>query len=144
LNDPFNLRRFLWAQEGTIESAMTELRAGCKSSHWMWFVFPQVQGLGRSATAQEFAIGSAAEAQALLDHPVLGKRLETCCELLLTWRDSPAAEILGSVDALKLRSSMTLFHAVSEKKVFQDVLDAFYGGVPDAATTDIIAGWQQD
>lgn len=141
MNDPFNLRRFLWAQEGIIEDAMEELRRGCKRSHWMWFVFPQAEGLGRSANAQKYAICSADEARAYLADPVLGSRLERCCELLLAWREQPIVDILCSVDALKLRSSMTLFLDVSGKAVFQQMLDAFFDGSPDPRTREILGAW---
>ena len=104
----------------------------------MWFVFPQVACLGRSATAQKYAIGSLDEARAYLDDPVLGSRLETCCRLLLEHDDGCAEQILGSIDALKLRSSMTLFDAVSGDGLFREVLDRFYDGVADSATLEIL------
>ncbi len=137
-----DLQRFLWAQEGVIDSVREELRRGRKTSHWMWYIFPQVAGLGRSATAQKYAIQSVEEAKAYLDDPVLGERLRECSKLLLEHRESDAEHILGGIDALKLRSSMTLFARVSRgESVFRQVLDAFYGGVPDRATRDILKNW---
>ena len=136
------LQRFLWAQEGVIDSVLEELRAGHKTSHWMWFIFPQVAGLGRSATAQKYAIESLAEAEAYLAHPVLGKRLRECCGLLLLHADQSAEQILGGIDALKLRSSMTLFDAISSDDCFAQVLSAFYGGATDPASLDVLQGWR--
>ncbi len=133
-----DLQRFLWAQDGVIEQAMDELRQGCKTSHWMWFVFPQVIGLGHSATARRFAIRSLDEAGAYLAHPELGARLRQCCRLMLSHRGTPAEDILGIVDALKLRSSMTLFQVASGDVLYQEMLDAFYEGEPDSMTLAIL------
>ena len=133
----FDLSRFVAAQDagGTYARAVGELRAGRKSSHWMWFVFPQLAGLGRSATAQHYAIGSLDEARAYLAHPVLGPRLAECAEALLGVSGRTAVQILGDVDAMKLRSSMTLFQlAAPEENVFTRVLDRFFDGAPDAET----------
>ena len=136
------LQRFLWAQEGVIDSVREELRRGRKTSHWMWYIFPQVAGLGRSATAQKYAIQSLDEAKAFLDDPVLGERLRECSKLLLEHRERDAESILGGIDAIKLRSSMTLFDRVSTgESVFRQVLDAFYNGEPDQSTLDILRGW---
>jgi uncharacterized protein (DUF1810 family) len=137
--DTYDLQRFLDAQEesGTYERALSELRAGRKASHWMWFVFPQRAGLGQSAMSRRYAIGSAAEARAYLDHPVLGPRLLECSEALLAHEGRSAPEILGGIDATKLRSSMTLFAAVaSEQPVFRRVLDRYFDGEADASTLD--------
>ena len=134
----YDLDRFLWAQEGVIEAVREELRRGRKSSHWMWFIFPQVEGLGRSATAQRYAIRSRDEASAYLAHPQLGPQLLECCDLLLLHRGSPIEGILGGVDALKLRSSMTLFAAISGEARFTRVLDSFYEGQADAATETVL------
>jgi uncharacterized protein (DUF1810 family) len=131
------LRRFVEAQDsgGTYQRALAELRAGHKTSHWMWFVFPQRAGLGQSETSRRYAIASAAEARAYLDHPVLGPRLVECAEALLEHEVGSAEEILGGVDAVKLRSSMTLFAAVApEQPVFQRVLDRYFDGEPDGST----------
>jgi uncharacterized protein (DUF1810 family) len=140
--DRHGLQRFLDAQDagGTYERALGELRAGRKTSHWMWFVFPQIAGLGHSAMSREYAISSLAEAKAYLAHPVLGPRLRECSRALLEHGDSSALEILGEIDAVKLRSSMTLFaRAAPEKPVFREVLDRFYGGAIDEATERLLA-----
>jgi len=137
MDDPYRLERFAAAQEraGTYRQAVAELRAGSKRSHWMWFVFPQITGLGSSAIAREFAIGSLAEARAYLAHPVLGPRLAECSRILADADGATATEIFGPIDALKLRSSMTLFAAAApEKQVFTDVLAAYFDGKPDEAT----------
>src|ERR1700761_3354165 len=122
--DPHGLTRFLRAQEGgTYERALAELRAGRKTGHWIWFVFPQIAGLGLSPTSRLYAIASLDEARAYLDDPVLGGRLDTCARALLAHAGRRAEEILGGIDAVKLRSSMTLFHrADPENPVFEEVL----------------------
>ena len=135
------LERFIAAQDahGTYDQALAELRSGRKSSHWMWFVFPQIAGLGRSAMAQAYAIADLDEARAYLDHPVLGPRLVTAAESLLTHRDRSAESILGGIDATKLRSSMTLFsQADPGQTVFRTVLDLFFDGDDDPATLERI------
>ncbi len=135
--DAANLQRFLDAQDagGTYERALAELRAGRKTSHWMWFVFPQAAGLGRSELSRRYAIGSLGEARAYAEHPVLGERLRECVRALLGHRDRSAEEILGGIDAVKLRSSMTLFaHAAPGEALFGEVLEAFYGGEADPET----------
>ena len=134
--------RFVQAQDdrGTFVQALAELRAGRKTSHWMWFVFPQVAGLGRSAVARTYALSGLAEAQAYLAHPVLGPRLRECCEAVLALEGVSAEEVFGSVDAMKLRSSMTLFHrAAPDERVFAEVLERLFGGRSDAATDDLLA-----
>ncbi|MCG7597999.1 DUF1810 domain-containing protein [Mycobacterium sp. PSTR-4-N] len=136
--DTFDLERFTDAQAGTYETALAELRAGRKRSHWIWFVFPQMRGLGRSATAYRFGLASLEEAVAYLGHPVLGPRLQECTAALLTHRDRAARDILGYPDDLKVRSSMTLFARAGGGSVFTDVLDAFYGGEEDAATLELL------
>jgi uncharacterized protein (DUF1810 family) len=136
--DRFRLRRFVDAQEDAAiyARALGELRAGRKRSHWMWFVFPQIAGLGSSPMARVYAIGSLEEARAYLEHPLLGPRLRGCCEALLGADPGASAEgILGGIDALKLRSSATLFHrAAPEEPLFAQVLDRFYAGEPDPET----------
>jgi uncharacterized protein (DUF1810 family) len=133
--DPHDLDRFVRAQEPVHERALSEIRAGRKRTHWMWFVFPQLEGLGRSETARRYAIRSAAEAKAYLAHPVLGPRLREFCEALLQLRERSALDVFGSPDDLKLRSCATLFEAVSpEGSVFERVLAKYYGGERDAAT----------
>ena len=139
MSDPFDLQRFVDAQDagGTHDTALAELRAGHKRSHWMWFVFPQVAGLGRSAMAQRYAVTGLAEARAYLAHPVLGPRLRECAEVLAGLPGHDAAAVLGPVDAQKLRSSMTLFaRADPDEPVFADVLARYFDGQEDAATLD--------
>ncbi len=138
-----DIARFVAAQDanGTYRRAVAELRAGRKVSHWMWFVFPQVRGLGHSPTAQRYGIASLEEARAYLRHPVLGPRLVECARLLLAIEGRTATQILGGVDALKLRSSMTLFRAADPAEpVFQQVLDRYYDGIPDPQTTSRLPG----
>jgi len=136
--DRFRLRRFVAAQDagGTYDAALAELRRGRKSGHWMWFVFPQVAGLGSSSTAREYAISGLDEARAYLAHPVLGRRLLQSARALLDGPGRDAVEILGPVDAMKLRSSMTLFlrAAGDGGTTFEAVLARFFGGEPDDAT----------
>jgi uncharacterized protein (DUF1810 family) len=134
------LGRFVSAQNGTYEAALAEITAGNKRTHWMWFVFPQIAGLGTSTTAQLYAIASLDEARAYLAHPVLGPRLRECAEALLTVHNRSAADIFGYPDDLKLRSSMTLFaRAAAEPGVFQAVLDRYFPG-PDERTLQLIEG----
>jgi uncharacterized protein (DUF1810 family) len=136
-SDPYDLQRFVAAQDagGTYLRAAAELRRGRKDSHWMWFVFPQIAGLGRSPAALRYAISSLDEARAYLAHPVLGPRLTECAALLTGIPGRSAEQIFGGIDALKLRSSMTLFlHAAPGEQVFRDVLDQYFGGTPDSAT----------
>ncbi|MGI5241507.1 DUF1810 domain-containing protein [Dactylosporangium sp. CA-139066] len=135
MEDPYQLSRFVEAQEHAYADALDELRRGRKTSHWMWFVFPQVAGLGRSATAQRYAIASLDEARAYLQHPVLGPRLLECADALLADETHTAEAILGAVDAMKLRSSMTLFaHAEPAENRFPRVLGRYFDGVEDAET----------
>jgi uncharacterized protein (DUF1810 family) len=132
-----DLERFVLAQDaqGTYDVAVSELRAGRKRSHWMWFVFPQLAGLGRSVMAQRYALGSVAEARAYLAHPVLGPRLLECAGILAGLQGVSAEGVLGDVDAMKLRSSMTLFaRAAPEEPRFQEVLDRYFDGRPDPET----------
>jgi uncharacterized protein (DUF1810 family) len=136
-DDQYHLQRFVTAQDahGTYHDATAELRAGAKASHWMWFVFPQITGLGRSPVAQRYAIGSLAEARAYLAHPVLGPRLIECAAIVAGLAGCSAEQIFGGIDAQKLRSSMTLFlHAAPGEPVFRQVLDQYFGGTPDPAT----------
>ena len=140
--DPYRLDRFVAAQDqgGTYQRALAELRAGRKASHWVWFVFPQVAGLGFSAMAREYAILSLAEARAYLAHPVLGPRLAECAGALLAARGKSAEDILGPVDAMKVRSSMTLFQAAAPgEAIFGDVLGRYFGGIADEATISRLA-----
>ncbi len=133
-----DLDRFVAAQDGVYPQALAELRRGAKTSHWMWFVFPQIAGLGRSAMAQAYAIGSADEARAYLAHPVLGPRLVEAT-LAVTAAHGSAEAILGGIDAIKLRSSMTLFAAVADDPApFRAALDRFFGGAEDPATRALL------
>lgn len=132
MSDPYNLQRFVDAQRGVFETALAEVKAGRKLSHWMWFVYPQLAGLGHSATAQYFAISSRDEAKAYLDHVELGPRLRQAVDALRAWTGQRSAEaIFGPVDALKLRSCLTLFDAVEPGGVFLEMLRAFYGEADD-------------
>ncbi|MET0557898.1 MAG: DUF1810 domain-containing protein [Solirubrobacterales bacterium] len=136
-----DLQRFLDAQAGGVyERALAELLAGRKTSHWIWFVFPQVAGLGQSQMSRRYAIASLDEARAYLAHPVLGARLRDCARALLRHRDRPAEEILGGIDAVKLRSSMTLFALADPgEELFGRVLDCFFEAEPDSKTERLIA-----
>ena len=131
----YDLDRFLAAQEHVHERVLDELRQGRKTGHWIWFIFPQIAGLGSSELSRYYAISSLSEARAYLAHPVLGARLRACAGIVLATRGRTAEQIFGPLDALKVRSCMTLFHrAAPDDPVFTQVLDAFYGGVADAAT----------
>jgi uncharacterized protein (DUF1810 family) len=135
------LDRFVTAQEGVYPDALAELRAGRKRTHWMWFVFPQLAGLGSSATAQRYAVASLDEARDYLAHPVLGPRLVESARALLGVEGRSAEQILGYPDDLKLRSCVTLFaRAAADPGVFEAVLERYYGGVPDRKTLDLLDG----
>jgi uncharacterized protein (DUF1810 family) len=144
--DPYGLGRFAAAQDagGTYGRAVAELRAGRKVSHWMWFVFPQLTGLGRSVTAQEYAISSLDEARAYLRHPVLGPRLAECARTLTEVTGRSAEQIVGALDAQKLRSSMTLFLRADPEgpsgPLFAQVLSQYFDGQPDPATSRLLSG----
>ena len=139
MTDPHDLARFVEAQEGVYEQALAEIRNGRKRSHWMWFVFPQVDGLGFSATSKRYAIRSLDEAKAYLAHPILGPRLVECAEAVLSIGGRSAADIFGSPDDMKLRSSATLFAHVSPGgSVFHRLLDKYFGGQPDGATLRLL------
>lgn len=131
---PDGLDRFVAAQQDVYSGVLEELRRGHKTGHWIWFIFPQITGLGRSPMSQHYGIASIAEARSYLDHPVLGPRLRECAAIVLAVTGRTADEIFGSVDAMKLRSSMTLFHRAGPGEVFAEVLDRCYGGVADEAT----------
>ena len=139
--DSFDLQRFVTAQSPAWEDACAELREGRKQTHWMWFVFPQLAELGRSATAKFYGLSGADEARAYLAHPILGERLRTCCEILLQIHQRTAVEIFGTVDAMKLRSCLTLFAAVSPgEAVFAQCLQRYFGGESDPMTLSLLAG----
>lgn len=138
-NDPFDLARFTGAQEGIYDRVLTELRNGRKRSHWMWYIFPQIDGLGYSATAKRYAIKSMEEAREYLNHPVLGARLRECAEIVFDIEGRSAAEIFGYPDDVKLRSSMTLFASIAEpRSVFGLVLDKFFNGDRDERTLSLL------
>jgi uncharacterized protein (DUF1810 family) len=133
----FNLERFVEAQNGVYDTALAELRAGHKRTHWMWFIFPQIAGLGHSAMAQRYAIRSSDEAAAYLAHPVLGPRLRACAAAVASHRDRGVDEIFGHPDNLKFHSSMTLFADIApDEAIFQTCLDQFFDGRADPATLD--------
>ena len=135
LADPYNLNRFIEAQDSVIESVYAELRTGRKTSHWMWFIFPQIRGLGHSPTALRFAISSLAEAQAYLQHPILGPRLRTCTEMVDAINGRSIEGIFGFPDHLKFRSCMTLFsNASPQETVFVEALSKYFAGKPDPLT----------
>ena len=137
MDDRYDLKRFVAAQEAdrTYDQATAELGRGRKASHWMWFVFPQITGLGQSPVSRMYAISGLAEAQAYLAHPVLGSRLVECAAIVAGLSGRTAEQIFGGIDALKLRSSMTLFlRAAPDEPVFRQVLDQYFGGKPDPAT----------
>ncbi|KAF1047138.1 MAG: hypothetical protein GAK35_00789 [Herbaspirillum frisingense] len=143
MNDPYSLQRFVDAQEPVFEQVVAELRAGAKRSHWMWFVFPQLAGLGRSETARHYALRSLAEAQAYLRHPVLGSRLIECTRLVLevhkTQPQRTAQAIFGDPDDMKFHSSMTLFaEAGPQQPEFAAALTLYFGGEPDRATLRLL------
>jgi uncharacterized protein (DUF1810 family) len=142
VGDRYNLERFVVAQDtdDTYDHADLELRQGRKTSHWMWFVFPQLAGLGRSETSRKFALPSLAEARAYLRHPVLRPRLIECARILDTTSNKDAVQIFGNVDAQKLHSSLTLFRrADPDERLFQRLLDRYFDGVPDPTTDGLIA-----
>ncbi|HEY1877210.1 MAG TPA: DUF1810 domain-containing protein [Rhizomicrobium sp.] len=134
------LERFIEAQAPIYAQALGELRAGQKQSHWMWFIFPQVAGLGQSPTSRAYAIQSLDEARAYLAHPVLGSRLRECCQVLMNLRAKSANDIFGSIDAMKLRSCLTLFaEAAPEEVLFYNLLEKYFDGDTDEATLEILS-----
>jgi uncharacterized protein (DUF1810 family) len=139
MTDPFGLDRFVQAQNPVYRAVQGELTRGRKQSHWMWFIFPQVAGLGFSAMSQRYAIGSRAEAEAYLAHPVLGPRLIECTRLVLAVEGRTINAILGAPDDAKFRSSMTLFGAVSDEPVFGEALARYFAGERDGATLEILS-----
>jgi uncharacterized protein (DUF1810 family) len=139
-----DLERFVTAQQPVYAQVLAELQRGRKTSHWMWFIFPQVIGLGQSEMSERYAIHSIEEARAYLAHPLLGARLRECVGLVLTVKDRTAEDVFGATDAKKLRSCMTLFHrAAPDEPLFRKVLDACFGGMPDDST-DLLLGRQLD
>lgn len=143
MTNTYNLHRFLTTQAPIYNTVLTELRAGRKSSHWIWFIFPQIAGLGRSGTAQQYAIGSLDEAKAYLQHPVLGSRLRECTQLVLDVEGRSAEEIFGYPDYLKFRSCMTLFlTAAPDNALFNAALLKYFDGQSDQLTLDLLAQQQ--
>ena len=139
MSDFLNLQRFIDAQNGVIDTALAELRAGNKQSHWMWFVFPQLAGLGRSPTARLYGLSSASEAEAYLTHPLLGSRLRECVEAVLPWSGRRTAEqIFGPIDAMKFRSSLTLFDQIAPRGLFAQGLLNFFDGQADELTLALL------
>lgn len=140
VSDPEDLNRFIDAQDESYDAIVRELETGKKVTHWMWYVFPQIAGLGRSATAKFFAIHDQNEARAYLTHPILGQRLLECTKILLALERKSARNIFGDIDALKLRSSMTLFSSIAGgDSVYQEVIDKYFEGQPDQKTLDILS-----
>ena len=137
MNDPYNLQRFIDAQNPIYEQVCSELRQGCKTGHWMWFIFPQIRGLGHSPMASKFAISSLEEARAYLNDPIPGSRFRECTRLVNRTDDRTIRQIFGYPDALKFRSSMTLFaHATSENQDFEDALQKYFAGEYDRLTVE--------
>jgi len=139
MHDEFNLERFLLAQEGVFDIALSEIAEGTKRSHWMWFIFPQLAGLGHSAMAVRYAVRSKAEARAYLGHSILGQRYRGCVAALQDLTDSTAQAVFGSLDAMKLQSSLTLFGEISDESLIQDALDRWFGA-KDLATLRLLTG----
>ena len=139
MDDPFDLERFVQAQQAVYAAVCAELHAGTKRSHWMWFIFPQLKGLGSSPSAQHYGLASLTEARAYLDHPLLGARLRECTRRLLLLEGRSAAAIFGYPDELKLRSCLTLFErAAPQEELFSEALSKYYGGKPDPRTLELL------
>ena len=143
MSDPFDLDRFVAAQASVYSQVVRELSEGRKRSHWMWFIFPQIAGLGRSSMSQAYAIQSLQEAREYLAHPLLGARMRECCQALMALEGRTAHEIFRSPDDLKLRSSLTLFaRAAPDEPLFDDLLVKYFGGKEDPATLELLEGQQ--
>lgn len=144
LSDPFDLNRFTKAQERVYSSVLAELKSGQKRSHWMWYIFPQIDGLGFSPTSRRYAMKSIEEARAYLDHPLLGKRLVECSEAVLAVEGRSASAIFGYPDDMKLNSSMTLFAVVAEdpESIFVRILEKYFQGERDSRTLRILEGFE--
>ena len=138
-DDPFNLKRFVDAQSQEFELVLLELRKGAKTGHWIWYIFPQLAGLGRSWNSEFFGISSRAEAEAYLQHPILGQRLRDCTSIVNRLEGSSIDQIFGGIDSVKFRSSMTLFSAIGpDRQVFAQALEKYFNGEPDPLTLDIL------
>ena len=143
MTDPFNLKRFVDAQDPVLQSVRSELQRGSKQGHWIWFIFPQLKGLGSSSTATYYGIASRAEAEAFVKHPVLGPRLLECTQLVTSVEGRSIEAILGGIDAMKFRSSMTLFRTVSpDQEVFARALQKYFDGEPDPLTVKLLGAAQ--
>jgi uncharacterized protein (DUF1810 family) len=141
VNDPFNLSRFIEAQEGVYSGALDELGCGSKTGHWIWYIFPQIAGLGFSGMSRRYSISSIDEARAYAEHPVLGQRLIECVELVMALEGKSAQQIFGHLDALKFRSCLTLFAAAdNDNKIYQGALVKYFAGAPDPLTTQAFGG----
>jgi uncharacterized protein (DUF1810 family) len=139
MDDPFNLERFLRAQDSEFEDAISELRQGCKRGHWMWFIFPQLRGLGRSSSADYYGISSRAEAEAYLKHPILGRRLSECATLVNLVEGRSIEAIFGGIDSKKFRSSMTLFAGIGpDQEIFERALEKYFSGRADPLTLGLL------
>ncbi|MEG3439244.1 DUF1810 domain-containing protein [Pannus brasiliensis CCIBt3594] len=139
MSDTYDLQRFVEAQEFIYAEVIRELKRGYKQSHWMWYIFPQIKGLGRSETARKFALGSLEEAREYLKHPVLGERLRECIRLVLAVEGRTSEQIFGSIDTLKFRSSMTLFlYATEDNRIFQEALEKYFDGQSDRLTVNLL------
>jgi uncharacterized protein (DUF1810 family) len=139
MDDPYNLKRFVDAQAAVFEQVCQELREGRKTTHWMWFIFPQIRGLGHSPMAIKYSISSREEAEAYLEHPILGPRLRECSRLVIAVEGQPIDHILGYPDDMKFRSSMTLFDRVApDYEVFRDALQKYFGGEVDSLTVELL------
>jgi len=139
MNDPFHLQRFIDAQDSVYEDVLKELKMGQKVTCWMWYIFPQIRGLGSTATSQKYATNSLEEARAYLDHPFLGERLRTCTQVVINTDERTSRQIFGYIDDIKFRSSMTLFNCISENnQIFKDALLKYYKGKADKRTLDIL------
>ncbi|MDH4107688.1 MAG: DUF1810 domain-containing protein [Gammaproteobacteria bacterium] len=139
MNDPYDLARFLDAQERVYPAVVAELGRGRKTGHWIWYIFPQIAGLGSSAMSRRYSIGCVDEARAYLAHPVLGRRLRECVGQVMNISDKTAEQVFGSLDAIKFRSCLTLFGAAGVDPLFEQALDRYYGGSPDEATLRLLA-----
>lgn len=139
MTDPYDLQRFVSAQTESYADALAEIRSGAKHGHWMWYIFPQIVGLGRSPFAQRYALRSLDEARAYLAHPMLGERLRTCVDALLYLDNINARDVFGEIDAMKLHSSLTLFAKADGVGRFTSALDRWFDGAPDQATLAILA-----
>ena len=140
MDDNYNLERFIEAQEGIYKTAVSELKNGHKTSHWMWYIFPQIKGLGFSSMSMQYSISSLREAEEYLDHPILGSRIRECTRIVLDINDYSAKQIFGSIDEIKFRSSMTLFNYVqNNENIFELALVKYFNGIQDNRTLELLS-----